>query len=100
MYLGYKRVKNGSARTDTDRRRGGGPFGRVIGCSCSVEWYCVRALACTEQVVAVHQICKISATYAKIRFKIGSISAWHNVLIKRCTPWLRPDSSFQPIPLK
>ena len=34
-----------------DRQRSGGPFGRVVGCSCSVEWYCVRALASAEQVV-------------------------------------------------
>ena len=34
-----------------DRRRSGGPFRRVVGCICSVEWYCVRALASAEQVV-------------------------------------------------
>ena len=50
-YPGYKRVKNGSGRTDIDRRRSGGTFGRVVGCSCSVEWYCVRAVASMEQVV-------------------------------------------------
>ena len=36
----------------------------------------------------------------KFTLKISVIPAWHNVLIERCTPRLRPDSSFQPIPLK
>jgi len=34
MYLSYERVKK-VAQTDMDRRRSGGPFGCVVGHSCS-----------------------------------------------------------------
>ena len=31
MYPGYDRVKNGGTPSDLDRRKSGGPFGRVVG---------------------------------------------------------------------
>ena len=63
MYPGYKRVKNGGARADMDRRRSGGPYGPVVGRSC---WGRATGAYRNDHIYRRIAGCNLFTKYAKV----------------------------------